>query len=250
MTTNRSFQFFPGATAAMLLGVAILAALGTWQLHRRAWKMALVEAVTARVDGVPADLATVMRAYLAGEDPEYTPVATRGRFEPSAEFHVFGTIGPRPGYFIFTRFIPAGGEGASAPFFVNRGFVPQDQRAQMTAASADPTTLTGLFRKAERKPLFARWLTPPHQPDANIWYARDPALFQPPSQDDGTRDRSPVETGWYLDSLARSETPGTYPQGGNTRIEFNNRHLEYALTWYGLGLTLIGVWLAFSFRRQ
>lgn len=90
MTTNRSFQFFPGATAAMLLGVAILAALGTWQLHRRAWKMALVEAVTARVDGVPADLATVMRAYLAGEDPEYTPVATSGRFVPSRSFTSLG----------------------------------------------------------------------------------------------------------------------------------------------------------------
>ena len=29
------------------------------------------------------------------------------------------------------------------------------------------------------------------------------------------------------------------PQGGTTRLEIPNRHLEYALTWYGLALSLI-----------
>jgi surfeit locus 1 family protein len=34
-----------------------------------------------------------------------------------------------------------------------------------------------------------------------------------------------------------------------TRLELPNRHLEYALTWYGLAATLAGVYLAFAVSR-
>ena len=39
------------------------------------------------------------------------------------------------------------------------------------------------------------------------------------------------------------------PRGGVTRLDLPNRHLEYALTWYGLALTLIGVFVAFARGR-
>ncbi|MEO0320018.1 MAG: SURF1 family cytochrome oxidase biogenesis protein, partial [Pseudomonadota bacterium] len=220
-----------------------------------AWKMEVIAAVTARVDAPPEEISPIVDAFEADEDPEYTPVAARGRYVPSAEFHVFGTIGPRPGYFVFTRFDQdsddqTGLESGSSSFFVNRGFVPQDKRPQIVKASTEPTIVTGLFRNAEQKPLFARWLTPPHQPAANIWYARDPALFADTARGKPAGMEARVATGWYIDSLADGSSGDVFPQGGNTRIEFTNRHLEYALTWYGLGLTLIGVWLAFSFRRR
>ena len=34
-------------------------------------------------------------------------------------------------------------------------------------------------------------------------------------------------------------SPGGWPKGGTTRVELPNRHLEYALTWYGLAAALI-----------
>jgi surfeit locus 1 family protein len=34
-----------------------------------------------------------------------------------------------------------------------------------------------------------------------------------------------------------------------TRIVLSNRHLEYAITWYGIALTLVGVYLAFAVNR-
>ena len=43
--------------------------------------------------------------------------------------------------------------------------------------------------------------------------------------------------------------PGGLPRGGVTRLDLPNRHLEYALTWYGLALTLIGVYGAFAASR-
>ncbi|MGH6917099.1 MAG: SURF1 family cytochrome oxidase biogenesis protein, partial [Geminicoccaceae bacterium] len=43
--------------------------------------------------------------------------------------------------------------------------------------------------------------------------------------------------------------PGGLPIGGLTRIALTNNHLQYAITWYGLALTLLAVYLAFSLRR-
>ena len=46
------------------------------------------------------------------------------------------------------------------------------------------------------------------------------------------------------------ENPAAWPKGGTTRLEFNNRHLEYALTWFGLAATLLVVFLAFSLKGR
>ncbi|WP_272944923.1 hypothetical protein [Kordiimonas gwangyangensis] len=33
------------------------------------------------------------------------------------------------------------------------------------------------------------------------------------------------------------------------RVDIRNDHFQYALTWYGIALTLIGVYVAFGFKR-
>ena len=43
--------------------------------------------------------------------------------------------------------------------------------------------------------------------------------------------------------------PGGLPVGGLTRIALPNNHLQYAITWYGLALTLVAVYVSFSLRR-
>ncbi len=43
--------------------------------------------------------------------------------------------------------------------------------------------------------------------------------------------------------------PGGWPKGGVTRLELPNRHLEYALTWYGLAGALVAVFAAFAITR-
>ncbi|MET0529796.1 MAG: SURF1 family cytochrome oxidase biogenesis protein, partial [Microvirga sp.] len=37
--------------------------------------------------------------------------------------------------------------------------------------------------------------------------------------------------------------------GGQTQLTLPNNHLQYALTWYGLALTLVGVFGAFTWKR-
>lgn len=49
---------------------------------------------------------------------------------------------------------------------------------------------------------------------------------------------------------APDQHPGTLPVGGRTRLDLPNNHLSCAVTWYGLALTLLGVWIAYHWRRE
>jgi surfeit locus 1 family protein len=43
--------------------------------------------------------------------------------------------------------------------------------------------------------------------------------------------------------------PGGWPLGGQTVVSFRNQHLSYAVTWFGLALGLLGIWLAYHISR-
>ncbi len=53
---------------------------------------------------------------------------------------------------------------------------------------------------------------------------------------------------YYIDRAAGPA--GEIPIGGLTRTDFRNKHLEYAITWFGLAATLIAVWLVFSLQKR
>ena len=72
------------------------------------------------------------------------------------------------------------------------------------------------------------------------WHARAPLHF--------AEAAGLVAPPAYIDSFGR-EAPDALPQGGVTNITFRNNHLQYALTWYGLALTLVGVWAAFLLKE-
>ncbi len=44
---------------------------------------------------------------------------------------------------------------------------------------------------------------------------------------------------------AEGEAPGGWPKGGVTRVNLPNRHLEYAITWFGLAGALAAVFAAY-----
>ena len=101
--------------------------------------------------------------------------------------------------------------------------------------------VTGLVRVPHGTGLF----TPANDVARNLWYWPDAAAMHA-SAFAGTAMRALAFT---VDADARPEPPGGLPRGGVTRLDLPNRHLEYALTWYGLALTLIGVYGAFAASR-
>lgn len=229
------FQFRPALTAATLAALAVLCSLGAWQLQRLEWKKALIAKTEARLAAAPMALEEALSRADAGEDLEYQPVFAVGEFRKDGSVRVFSAHEGKAGALIFAPF-----DAAGRTIYVNRGFVPQDYAPSLQVATGE-TRVEGLLRRVEEKKGFERTFAPEDQPTDNLYFSRDPRMFAVAQG----LDAPP----YYVDSFARDDE-GPWPKGGLTRVEFSNRHLEYALTWFGLAVALIGVYLAFSVRRD
>ena len=224
-----------------VVGVAFLIGLGTWQMQRLAWKQGLIGAIAERTHAVPVPLAAVEGRAAEGGDPEYARVTVEGRLLNDHELHFYAfdeRLGP--GYHVVTPLKRADG----SIVFVNRGFVPQDRKDPATRAAGQPTgdvKIVGLVRAPSPAGLF----TPDNDPAKNTWYWYDLDAMAAAALAPG---KSPVVP-FIVDAEVDPGLPGGFPKGGVTRLELPNRHLEYALTWYGLAAALVAVFAAFAVTR-
>lgn len=224
--------FLPGLLT--LFALAVLIGLGTWQMQRLHWKEDLIRRVEARIAEPAVPLPPAGWPALDLGEWEYRPVEMSGTFRHDLETRVYVLLteprGPLsgPGYFILTPL-----ETGEGRVLVNRGFVPLD--TQSFPRPEGLTTVRGLLRAPEGRNMF----TPSDDPQNRLFYARDPA---PIAQTLGI----PLAP-FTIDAV--ETPPGGLPQGGETRINFPNRHLEYALTWYGLAGALVAVFAAFAWSR-
>ena len=142
--------------------------------------------------------------------------------------------------------------GADGRIYVNRGFVPEankDSQTRREGQIAGEVEIIGQIRSAEQRGTF----TGDNNPEANVWFLRDPQELLPASgaaAGELERWQGPGPSGlaFYVDQIAPTP-PGGLPAPRPSRIELPNRHLEYALTWWGLAVTLIGVYAAFVIGR-
>ena len=230
--------------ACILAGTAVLVGLGTWQVQRLQWKEALIARVEANLARPPVpfdDVATMLRD---GGDIEYQPTSVSGRFLHEHEQYYFATLNGRTGRFVYTPLQRADGRIV----WVNRGFVPQDRvdpATRRTGQIEGTVTVTGLARSAPEGPPNA--LTPDNDVAANIYYWKSLPQMIAAAGLDAARV-APL----FVDAAREGEhaaPAGALPVGGVTRIRFPNSHLQYAVTWYGLALTLLLVGGTFLVRR-
>jgi surfeit locus 1 family protein len=245
MTTFARLQasgiVLPGALA--LAGLAVLVSLGAWQLERLAWKQDLIARTEARSQAAPELLPVPPDwARLDPDRYEYRAVELEGRFRHADEVHVYTALSsPRgahggPGWWVMTPLELDGG----GTVFVNRGFVPESHKDAATRPEGQVTgdvEISGLVRMAEPQGPFI----PDDEPDNNVWFTRDPARMAAALGLEG-----PVAP-FFID--AREPAPGGLPQGGETVLTFRNDHLGYALTWFGLAATLVGVFGFWAYGR-
>jgi len=235
-TSVRRGLVVPSIAAACAF--AVLVGLGTWQVERKAWKDALIAAVSERFAASPAALPPP--ADWARLDPardEFRRVRFTADLLNDKEALVFTTGSSlrgdaAPGYWVFT---PA--RVLDRTVMVNRGFVPEDRKDPATRPQsriAGPTEIVGVMRWPEPPGLF----TPAADPAKNLWFARDAAAI---AQAKGLGSVAP----FYVEQESPL-APGGWPRAGALQPSFPNNHLGYAITWYGLALVLAGcfsVWL-------
>lgn len=229
-------------TLAAIAALVVLLNLGFWQLDRLAWKENLIEQVEAGVTTPPkAAPEPADWADLSPSD-DYERVRLSGRFLEGSVFYYTSLSEPAGA---------VGGPGVMvyAPFetdqewivLVNRGFLPQGLdktvRQQAIVPPDGAWELTGLLRLSEKP----NWTTPEPGKEDRIWFARDTEAMA------AELGLDPAKLAPYSIDLDASFTPPSgLPQAGETIVRFKNDHLGYALTWFGLAATLIGVYLSYA----
>ena len=220
-------------TLIALPAVALTFGLGVWQVQRLAWKEALIAERTARIKLpvlaiLPTDFEPdrhrFRRARFAGvflHDREmYRPARSRRD----------GEIGVQ----VVTPFRLEGG----GTILVNRGWVPGLRRNPETRRDglvAGRVTLVGVLRT----PAPAGYFVPDNDPAANTWFRLDLRQMA------GHAGLAAVLP-YYADLVA--DAPGGWPRGGQTRVSVRNAHLEYAITWFSIGLIGIVVYVLWHRR--
>lgn len=208
------------------LGIAGLTYLGIWQLERRVWKLQLIEQVDQRIHAQPVAVPGPASWPEITAANSYLKVSARGRFLNDRETLVQAVTDLGSGFWVITPFRTD--EGFTV--LVNRGFVTPDRRdpAQREAGQiAGETSITGLLRITEPKGGFLRT----NDSQADRWYSRDVEAIAK------ARGLSSVAP-FFIDADG-SANPGGWPVGGLTVVTFNNNHLVYAVTWFGLALMLV-----------
>ena len=213
--------------AAALLAFIGLAALGTWQVERRAWKLDLIARVDARVHAAAVEAPDIPQAVT--KDDEYRHVRISGTFLHDRETLVQAVSDLGSGFWVVTPLRRADG----GIVLVNRGFVPPEARdpaSRIAHAPQENTTVVGLLRLTEPGGGFLRR----NDPAGGRWFSRDVQAIA------AARGLAPVAP-YFIDAQAApAGTPRAWPAGGLTVIAFHNNHLVYALTWYALALMVAG----------
>jgi len=227
-----------GLTALMLAAFALLLGLGVWQLQRLHWKEGLIAEIETRTKGEPISLGQVTALIHEGKDPSYYRVEVEGRFDHAKELYLFAVSEGRAGWHVITPLTTEDGEVV----LIDRGFVPEELKIPASRAAGElggVVAVTGIVRVTETQGTF----TPDNEVGANRWFWRD---LNAMARSIGSAEASP----FYLEA-EKSDVPGGWPEGGQTRVELPNNHLQYAITWFLLAAALLiiyGVYVRSAYR--
>jgi surfeit locus 1 family protein len=234
-----SKRFPIGMTIATVIAFIILIGLGVWQLQRLKWKEGLLADIAAAEAAPAKPLEPVLDALANGQNEDFVRVKVTCRGldrAPAVELYALrgGEIGSRlisvcPVLSALYRSI-----------LVDRGFIPDTITARPLPdpLTHDPVEITGVLRAPER----GNFMTPQNRP--GHWFLHDPKAMGAALHAD--QPIAPVvlmaETSSNPEFKALEPVP--FP------IDIPNRHLGYALTWFGLAGALAGVYGAAVFKRM
>jgi surfeit locus 1 family protein len=227
----------PGVVSGLLVLVCltILIGLGVWQLQRLKWKEGLLARVAALQSAPARPLDVVLKA---GGDLDFVRVsAPCPDLERRPTLRLFAVWKGQAGYRLIAA-CPISAAGFSS-VLVDRGFQPQEQSVPYPPGRLVlPGPVIGVLRQGDK----ANFVTPANRIGENLWYSRDvPAM----AKQLGVTAPAPV----FL-MLEQPDPNGRGPVPAPVPADIPNRHFEYALTWFGLAASLIGVYAAMLLRRR
>lgn len=223
----------------------LFAALGTWQVYRLQWKLALIERVEQRVHAAPVDAPQREHwSQVTAASDEYRHVRVSGVLLHQHAVKVMAVTELGSGFWLLTPLQTADG----SIVLINRGFIPSLSYVEPQPPATE-IVVSGLLRISEPGGGFLR----ENDAAGGRWYSRDVAAIA------AAQHLSSVAP-YFIDQDARPQSreassvdrAAVPPIGGLTVISFNNNHLVYALTWYVLALMVIAAcwWVLREERRH
>ncbi len=212
-----------------LLGIAVLCALGAWQLHRLQWKENMLKQLDVEFSKDASQI------FLDSDDFKDAAEFRRGSLRGFYDFKKQILIGPRtyknlPGRHVYTPLRLEDG----THILVNRGWVPIDWKPHdetpMTQEAAQEAARGGGIIGLLRRTWDGNPFTPENEPARDTWYTPDTTAIAAAKDIDSLH---PV-----LFTLEGGETEGNYPIPVDTRLNMPNNHLQYAFFWFALAVSL------------
>ena len=210
-------------TLAML---AVLVGLGVWQVERLAWKTALLDAID-HAEAAPA-------VPLPSHPAAFAKVRVQGRFRADLRALYGADVrdtaeGPQMGAGLLVPLERRDGP----PILVDRGWIPLSRR-QAIAMPSGEVSVEGYVRPAVQPGLFSA----NDDPVRRHFYTLDPAAIGAAL---GVRDLAPFTL------VALGPRPSDlYPEPAHHLPRPPNNHLSYAITWFGLAVALVVVFVVWA----
>lgn len=244
MTENVKPRGIFGMGVVTLIILAVLLSLGFWQLQRMDAKHALMAALDERLTLAPVGLPDQSQwASLNPADSEFRRVTFTATYSDKPDAMVYGAGSSVrkdvPGAATWA-FMPAT-LASGATLVVNAGFINntmmdralQDRIIAQLRTGA-PVTMIGYLRFPEDSGILTQ------SPDLKkrIWFHRDtPAMTK-------ALNWGPIAP-FYID-LESPVQPNGVPNAGPLQVKLKDNHLQYAITWFGLAITVVagfGFWV-------
>lgn len=214
----------------------LLFSLSAWQIQRLAWKKNLINTIESHqynraFGGLPEDPQDT-------EALSFARIMLHGEFLHEDEIHLAARYyNSKLGYHILTPFLLTDGRKV----LLNRGWVHVDYKESSTRLDSQVTGLQhviGMVRTDDDRNAF----TPDHDVAANIWFSRDvPAIIEATNL-----PLYPIALDVLYDRPAGANTP--IPSDGLIRLR--NDHLQYAITWFLIGLSGIIVFISYHYKQR
>lgn len=225
---------------ATAIGLAILVTLGVWQVQRLAWKEGLLAQLAANAAAPAIGLAEAADRAARGEDIEFLRVAFNATYRHDATMKMIASYDRGQGWTIITPALTPDGFAV----IVDRGLIPGD-RLDSFDKPEGPVRVEGVIRTHARG---KGYFDPDNDPKANLWYWWDvPAIQAASGLAAGAKPFPDV-----VQLLPSAAAGGAFPRPQEPKANLANNHLGYAITWFGLAATLLGVagFYVHSLRRR
>ena len=211
---------------------AILFSFGTWQVKRLFWKEALIERYTIQSQSNPIKNPSKLESSIN----EFKSVEFTGSFLHKNEIYITGkTYEGNAGFHVITPFEL----NNNKIILINRGWVSEGYRnpeKRKFSLVEGQILIKGIIRYPQKKGYFV----PENDGKNGFWFTIKPNEII----NFLNLTSNKVINNYYIDALRQGEKL-TLPIGVTGKPKLRNQHLSYAVTWYGLALSLLFVYFSY-----